>query len=161
MEIPNRLRSDTDDRRWARQDSNLEPVGYEPTALPLSYKPVHVSGRPDSNRRISAWKADALPLGDARNRSGCADSNRGPPRPKRGALPTAPHPAITYEYNSAPKERQERCYGDGVPAAVVCVQASSAADSSCSLRASTSIPSTAANCSAARQESCSCSSASP
>ena len=24
------------------------------------------SGRPDSNRRMSAWKADALPLGDAR-----------------------------------------------------------------------------------------------
>ena len=24
---------------WARQDSNLEPIGYEPTALPLSYKP--------------------------------------------------------------------------------------------------------------------------
>jgi hypothetical protein len=26
------------------------------------------------------------------NRSGCADSNRGPPGPKPGALPTAPHP---------------------------------------------------------------------
>ena len=26
--------------------------------------------------------------------SGCADSNRGPPRPKRGALPTALHPEI-------------------------------------------------------------------
>ena|GEM_PF-2996589 len=24
---------------WARQDSNLEPIGYEPTALPLSYGP--------------------------------------------------------------------------------------------------------------------------
>jgi hypothetical protein len=24
---------------WARQDSNLEPIGYEPTALPLSYRP--------------------------------------------------------------------------------------------------------------------------
>jgi hypothetical protein len=24
--------------------------------------------------------------------SGCADSNRGPPRPKRGALPAALHP---------------------------------------------------------------------
>ena len=79
---------------WARLDSNQEPVGYEPTALPLSYKPVKLSGRPDSNRRISAWKADALPLGDARKQSGCADSNRGPPRPKRGALPTALHPAI-------------------------------------------------------------------
>ncbi len=25
---------------WARQDSNLRPIGYEPTALPLSYEPV-------------------------------------------------------------------------------------------------------------------------
>jgi hypothetical protein len=24
---------------WARQDSNLEPTGYEPDALPLSYGP--------------------------------------------------------------------------------------------------------------------------
>src|SRR5437763_4147747 len=27
-------------------------------------------------------------------RSGCADSNCGPPAPKAGALPTAPHPAL-------------------------------------------------------------------
>ena len=26
-------------RRWARQDSNLRPSGYEPRALPLSYGP--------------------------------------------------------------------------------------------------------------------------
>ena len=25
--------------QWARQDSNLEPIGYEPSALPLSYEP--------------------------------------------------------------------------------------------------------------------------
>jgi hypothetical protein len=25
--------------RWARQDSNLQPTGYEPVALPLSYGP--------------------------------------------------------------------------------------------------------------------------
>ena len=24
---------------WARQDSNLRPWGYEPRALPLSYRP--------------------------------------------------------------------------------------------------------------------------
>ena len=24
---------------WARQGSNLRPIGYEPTALPLSYRP--------------------------------------------------------------------------------------------------------------------------
>ncbi len=26
-------------KKWARQDSNLRPIGYEPTALPLSYEP--------------------------------------------------------------------------------------------------------------------------
>lgn len=26
-------------RGWARQGSNLRPIGYEPTALPLSYGP--------------------------------------------------------------------------------------------------------------------------
>ena len=26
--------------KWARQDSNLRPIGYEPTALPLSYEPL-------------------------------------------------------------------------------------------------------------------------
>ncbi len=31
-----------------------------------SYEVNKKSGRPDSNSRISAWKADALPLGDAR-----------------------------------------------------------------------------------------------
>ena len=25
---------------WARQDSNLRPIGYEPIALPLSYEPL-------------------------------------------------------------------------------------------------------------------------
>ena len=28
---------------WARQGSNLRPIGYEPTALPLSYGPKGVS----------------------------------------------------------------------------------------------------------------------
>ena len=26
--------------KWARQGSNLRPIGYEPTALPLSYEPT-------------------------------------------------------------------------------------------------------------------------
>jgi hypothetical protein len=26
--------------KWARQDSNLRPTGYEPAALPLSYEPT-------------------------------------------------------------------------------------------------------------------------
>jgi hypothetical protein len=26
--------------KWARQDSNLRPTGYEPAALPLSYEPA-------------------------------------------------------------------------------------------------------------------------
>ena len=37
--------------------------------------------------------------------SGCADSNRGPTRPKRGALPTAPHPEDV-QYSHALHERQ-------------------------------------------------------
>ena len=37
--------------------------------------------------------------------SGCADSNRGPPRPKRGALPTAPHPE-DFQYSHALHQRQ-------------------------------------------------------
>ena len=28
---------------WARQGSNLRPIGYEPTALPLSYEPARVT----------------------------------------------------------------------------------------------------------------------
>ena len=27
-------------KKWARQGSNLRPIGYEPTALPLSYEPL-------------------------------------------------------------------------------------------------------------------------
>src|ERR1043165_5446849 len=33
------------------------------------YWPQNQSGRRDSNPRISAWKADALPLGDSRMRT--------------------------------------------------------------------------------------------
>ncbi len=29
---------------WAREDSNLRPIGYEPTALPLSYGPACLEG---------------------------------------------------------------------------------------------------------------------
>ena len=29
--------------KWARQDSNLRPSGYEPPALPLSYEPPEKS----------------------------------------------------------------------------------------------------------------------
>lgn len=38
------------DGEWARQDSNLEPIGYEPTALPLSYRPVIITGAADGIR---------------------------------------------------------------------------------------------------------------
>ncbi len=62
---------------WAQQDSNLRPSGYEPPALTTELwaqkmRPPEVfprrlkSGRRDSNPRMSAWKADALPLGDSR-----------------------------------------------------------------------------------------------
>jgi hypothetical protein len=39
--------------KWARQDSNLRPTGYEPAALPLSYEPVRSAMKrvtPHSNR---------------------------------------------------------------------------------------------------------------
>ena len=32
----------TEQTKWARQDSNLRPIGYEPTALPLSYEPKNL-----------------------------------------------------------------------------------------------------------------------
>ncbi len=35
--------------RWARQDSNLRPSGYEPRALPLSYGPGWA-------KKIITWK---------------------------------------------------------------------------------------------------------
>jgi hypothetical protein len=66
--------------KWARQDSNLRPTGYEPAALPLSYKPILFamkgfifmatkfawSGRRDSNPRHPAWRAGTLPLSYSR-----------------------------------------------------------------------------------------------
>ena len=48
--------------QWA--DLNCRPLPYQGNALPLSYIGVGYkikSGRPGSNRRHSAWKADALP----------------------------------------------------------------------------------------------------
>ncbi len=106
--------------------SNHQPTPYEGAALPLSYGPAAarvagggtLRGRGGLEERatgfepaVSAWKADALPLGDARmleettpieradRLSGWADLNRRPPRPKRGALPTALHPDDD-EYNA-------------------------------------------------------------
>ncbi len=78
--------------KWARLDSNQRPSDYESPALttaPRARESVererlqvecclllpqlstcnlqpNLSGRRDSNPRISAWKADALPLGDSR-----------------------------------------------------------------------------------------------
>ena len=40
---------------------NSGPFPYQGNALPLSYIGLKLSGRPGSNRRHSAWKADALP----------------------------------------------------------------------------------------------------
>ena len=42
------------------------PVARLETKTPSLSEGVFKSGRRDSNSRMSAWKADALPLGDAR-----------------------------------------------------------------------------------------------
>src|SRR5688572_33136391 len=77
--------------RWAQVDSNHRPRNYEFPALTTApwalfkcqVSSIRVSvtlknltpdtdsqsGRWDSNPRISAWKADALPLGDSRVRT--------------------------------------------------------------------------------------------
>ena len=39
---------------WARQGSNLRPIGYEPTALPLSYRPGVQSAYPSGERGVKA-----------------------------------------------------------------------------------------------------------
>ena len=50
--------------QWARMGSNHQPTPYEGAALPLSYGPrERATG---FGPAMSAWKADALPLGDAR-----------------------------------------------------------------------------------------------
>ena len=53
---------------WARQDSNLRPIGYEPTALPLSYEPMRprVSALPwhdgTSQGGRARWQASSIIL---------------------------------------------------------------------------------------------------
>ena len=39
---------------WARQGSNLRPIGYEPTALPLSYRPGAQSSYPSGEWGVKA-----------------------------------------------------------------------------------------------------------
>ena len=41
--------------RWARQGSNLRPIGYEPTALPLSYGPAP-QRHPPINGSTAPWR---------------------------------------------------------------------------------------------------------
>ena len=43
------------------RELNSGPFPYQGNALPLSYIGLKVERRPGSNRRHSAWKADALP----------------------------------------------------------------------------------------------------
>ena len=74
--------------RWVQQDSNLQPNGYEPRALPLSYGP--------KQERVTGlepvpgpWKGHVLPLHHTRAgfpASGRPDLNRGPRAPKARAL---------------------------------------------------------------------------
>ena len=52
-------------KKWNKlsqcRELNSGPFPYQGNALPLSYIGLKLSGRPGSNRRHSAWKADALP----------------------------------------------------------------------------------------------------
>ena len=69
--IPKKLKNANRCYRWWRgKDLNLRPSGYEPDELPDCSTPLlevkkngidFWSERPGSNRRPSAWKADALP----------------------------------------------------------------------------------------------------
>lgn len=53
--------------KWARMGSNHQPTPYEGAALPLSYGPKERAT--GFGPAMSAWKADALPLGDARKKN--------------------------------------------------------------------------------------------
>ena len=52
----------------------------------LTPEVLYQSGRRDSNPRISAWKADALPLGDSRMRTKFYHNQKRPPRGTSGRL---------------------------------------------------------------------------
>ncbi len=63
---------------WARQGSNLRPIGYEPTALPLSYGPLEARAEcrsqaspPDSNVLL-VYHDEIADLGSA-----CVDTDVG------------------------------------------------------------------------------------
>jgi hypothetical protein len=99
-------------RRWARQDSNLRPTGYEPAALT-----AELQARCDEHEKEeratgfepvkTAWKAVVLPLHHARRVGHCSrvsavylsgrpDSNRGPHGPKPCALTGLRHAPLCY-----------------------------------------------------------------
>jgi hypothetical protein len=72
-----RLRRKLQIGEWAHLDSNQEPSGYEPRALPLSYRPLTLQQK----ERVAgiepaylAWKANVLPLNYTRSLSGRTSS---------------------------------------------------------------------------------------
>ena len=104
---------------WALQDSNLRPIGYEPTALPAELRallasqkrfelPTHgLEGRcsiqlsywdkywrehPDLNRGIKVLQTCALPLGYAPIWGDRWESNPRMSEPQSDALTTSPRP---------------------------------------------------------------------
>ena len=47
-------------RKWACPDSNQKPIGYEPTALPLSYRPSYLRLRKSNIVNRKSRAADGI-----------------------------------------------------------------------------------------------------
>ena len=112
---------------WAMQDSNLRPIGYEPTALPaelrallasqerfelptdglegrcsiqLSYWDKFWREHPDLNRGIKVLQTCALPLGYAPIWGDRWKSNPRMSEPQSDALTTSPRPPCIWQGRS-------------------------------------------------------------
>ena len=88
------------------------PKAKPPLAFPLAGWLFSTGARSACKETVHRWERETglepataclegrnsttelLPLINFLSWSGCADSNCGPPAPKAGALPTAPHPAV-------------------------------------------------------------------
>jgi hypothetical protein len=74
----------------------LFPTGVKSACKETVYRKERETGLEPATACLEGRNSttELLPLIDFLSWSGCADSNCGPPAPKAGALPTAPHPAV-------------------------------------------------------------------